>query len=757
MTPRARAAALALAASVLAGCNGCGERLPGPPAPTSSGSAPAAPHPAARVALDLLARLGSCDLEHRGLLVDLGTEALTGRTGWSLGVPAGVESTEHDGSTWSRIDSRSLDLTVTLTERSPVFVSTRAVGLAARSAAVYLDDQPLGTLAFTRDVIRVATTPTTTLPVDPGMHTISLRFSSRGRSEEAFAELDWLRVGVPDEDPSTYGPPTLRDVVAPAAALGGVPRRALSLRAPGAARCALRVPPGGRLRASVGVLGGGDGEAEVRLLRDQSKPEVLTSIPISGGPKAAWTEIDVPLGAFTGALVALELRATRAAKGSRVLFGDPAVVLPVAAPPTTPPARAVVVVAWDGVERAELPPWSGAPAPSLPTFSELALGGATFDQHRGATTVVAGALASMLTALPPRAHGLTDLGARLPAAQTTIGTIARDASVRTAFFSGVPTTSRPFGFGGPWEKMVEHPPNGGAPATAPLDDAAAWITEVGKDPSARLLAVIHARGGHPPWDIGPKELAAVPPPDYSGMVEPRRAAQVLARVRQKGAGGLAPGDRDRVRALEAIAMAGQDRALGGVVAALKATGLWDATLLIVSGDVASGATDALFGDGLDLREPLLALPLYVHFPGGLHGGVRAAVPTELFDVARTSLAALGLGFAGKEPLGRDLAAVASGLEPDRHPQIATLGETYSARWGDLVLSGRAGAPPQLCDLALDATCAFNRREAMPLSTQALFREVVARDVATRAPAERREPATIDADTAATLSVWGAGP
>jgi hypothetical protein len=65
--------------------------------------------------------------------------------------------------------------------------------------------------------------------------------------------------------------------------------------------------------------------------------------------------------------------------------------------------------------------------------------------------------------------------------------------------------------------------------------------------------------------------------------------------------------------------------------------------------------------------------------------------------------------------------------------------------------------PHLCDLSLDATCAFNRREAMPLATQALFRRVVARDVATRAPAERREPVTVDPETAAMLSVWGAGP
>ena len=38
---------------------------------------------------------------------------------------------------------------------------------------------------------------------------------------------------------------------------------------------------------------------------------------------------------------------------------------------------------------------------------------------------------------------------------------------------------------------------------------------------------------------------------------------------------------------------------------------------------------------------------------------------------------------------------------------------------------------------------------------AIFRSIVAQDLASRAPAGRREPATIDAETAAALVVWGA--
>ena len=760
MRSRAGASALALlcCAAFASGCEGCGDPpLPRTVSPPSS-SASAAPRalPPARVVHDLYGALPTCDFEHRGLLIDTGSEGMTGRLGWRVGIPPGITTVEHSGSTWAKSFEKRLDFTFTLEEPTPIFVAARVIGRASRAAAVSLDDQPIGTLNLAKEQIRVATTPTTTLPVDAGFHTITLRFTGRSRSDEdPLAEIDWVRVGVPDDDPSTYGPPTLRDVAAPAAALGGVPHRAITLRAPGAVRCPVRVPVGASLRAAVGMVGAGEGDAEVRVLRDGQEPVVMTTVRVTGGERAVWTDIDVPLTRFAGSLVTIELHAVHGARGGRILFGDPAIGVVAPPPPPVPTARAVVIVALDGVERSELPPWAPGPTPGLPTLSDLALTGTTFDRHRAPTGVVPGVIASLLTGEPPRAHSLTDLGARLPASRTTIHQVARDASVRTAMFTGVPTTFAAFGFKGSWERFVEHPPTSGAPATAPLDDAAAWIAGTLRGSSTeRFLVMVHARGGHPPWHVTPKELAAIPPVDYAGMIDPRRAGQVLANVRQKASLTLSPADRDRVRALAALALSGQDRALGAIIAALRAGGLWDTTLFIVTGDVASGATEGLYGDSPDLQEPALTLPLYVHFPGSLFGGARVEAPTEIYDIARTTLASLGLTFP-KESFGRDLAAVASGFGYSAtEPQIATFGDRYSVRWDELVLSGRADAPPQLCDLGLDPTCAFNRRAIMPLATQALFRRFVQRDVAVRAPPDRREPVTVDADTAALLSVWG---
>ncbi len=743
----------------LAACSGGKSGTePAPIAPVSAAPAstnkPLTPRPA-RTSIDLVDASSMCDVEHRGLLFDAGEEGLTGRFGWDLGRPRGLENAEHGGATWARVTQRSVPITFVLPEPARIFVSARAIGKTARSASVYLDDQPLGTLTFSRAEPKVVSTATTTLAADAGLHTISLRFG-RVRDGEPLVDIDWIRVGIPDESPITFGALTARDLIVPNAALSGIPHRSVALRTPGSFRCTLRPTPSSVVEVAAGMSSAGEGAVSLLVTRDGHKPEVIAQSKVTGGDKGAWTDLKASLAPFANQVVTLSLVAERAPKGVRVLFGDPHIVDSKVTAPAVSPARAVVVVVLNGIERTDLPPWGQLSADALPTLSELAQSATTFDSHRAPSTVISANFASLLTGLPPAAHTLTDPAMRLPEAQTTVAEVARDAAVRTGMFTGVPLSFRAFGFAQGWEKSFEHPPVSGDAATLPFDAAAAWITEVAKsETGARLLAVVHSRGGHPPWEVTPKELSQLEPKDYSGLIEPRRAAQTIAKARKKkNRDVLTQADRDRMRVLQMLSLRGQDRALGNVITALKTAGLWDQTLFIVTGDVSSGTSmTALFGDALPLSEPLLSLPLYVHFPGGAHVGTRVDSPTETIDVTRTVFEALGLD-PGKRG-GRDLAQVTVGttLGPTS-PQIAMLDTTYSARWGQLILSGRSGAPPSLCDLSLDPTCAVNRREAMPMAAHALFRRVVSADLDAHNTNEQRELAPLDAETAAQLKVWG---
>jgi hypothetical protein len=203
------------------------------------------------------------------------------------------------------------------------------------------------------------------------------------------------------------------------------------------------------------------------------------------------------------------------------------------------------------------------------------------------------------------------------------------------------------------------------------------------------------------------------------------------------------------------ALAGQDRALGQFVDALKKASLWDDTLFVVTGDVSTGSENrAPFGDGEDLAEALLHVPLLVHFPRGSLGGQRIALPTTATDVPRTVLASLRLptpdGFEGV-----DLFSTASGAAPaGGRPLAATLGPRYSLRLGDLILSGTSGRTPALCDVLTDPTCEIDRVERMPRATALLFRLAYDAEAAAQKRRHPREPATVDADTSAALQVWG---
>ena len=718
---------------------------------------PTAPH-ARKVprVFDVVGNLERCDARHRGVLFDLGTPAVEGLSGYRLAPLSGVASVERDGATWGRITAREISYRFLLDDPQSIFVSARVRGLSSRSATVTIDGKTLGTLAFSKNQTRTVSTPLSSAALPAGPHTLAVRFSGSSRDGvDPFAEVDWLRVGFPDDDPTSFAAPTLRDV-AQNVALSSVPHRGLAMRAPGAIRCTLGIPEGAHAKLAVGLQGAGEGEAEVRMLVDGRAPAVLKTVRLIGGDRAAWTDLDLPLSAFVGQLATIELAATGSTRGARVVFGDPLIVGAEMPDATTPPAKAVVIVVLTAVDPWRVPPWS--PDRPLPTFATLAREGAVFENHRSPSTLVSSVMASLLTGLPPSQHAVVDAYARLPASLPTLATVAREASVRTAMFTSNPATFEAFGFARGWDRYTMHSPVSPALGTAPIDEIGAWVAEKDQRPEKGVLAVAHARGIHPPYDMPPGEFAQLPPQDYNGTLDPRRAGQVLEKMRQKkrAPAKWTDGDRLRLAGMMDAALVQTDRSLSNLIDALRKAGLWNDTLLIVTSDVGSAVDPAPlpFAENLDITEDTLAMPLYVRFPGGALAGARIKAPTSLVDVARTALAALGIDQGGLG--GVDLFALAErGIAPMERPLVATLGDRYATRWGNYRLVGREGATPTLCLLDADPRCEKDVAPLMPLSTFALFRHTWDHEAAGwKQPRPRRDPATIDPETAAAMAVWG---
>ena len=397
-----------------------------------------------------------------------------------------------------------------------------------------------------------------------------------------------------------------------------------------------------------------------------------------------------------------------------------------------------------------LSPYGG---PTVTTeLAQLATGGTVFDAHRATTSFANGAVASMLTGLQPRAHGVSEPEASLGSSGVTIAEAARQAGVATAMFTANPTTSAPYGFGRGWETFTARSPLEEAPATAVFDDVEKWLEAHKAD---RFLVVVHARGGHPPWDVTSGEMKDLPPLGYTGSLDPRRAGEMLAKVRRNGASRLfSDADRERAFALHNKSVLAHDVALGKLVAHVKTIGREADTTWIVTGDVGiDAAAHAPFLEDDALDENALAVPLVIRGPGK-PARAHVSSPTASVDLARTALEALGL-----EPppqlLGDSLWSIARrGAQGPERPRVATTTTRFSARWSGFVLSGTRDREGKLCNLSLEPGCVSDVRTTHPLAAEILHALVFDELGAGPAGPAKVTHVTPDAATGAALRAWG---
>ena len=756
-------AVLAFASALVPACS-CrrtpdGATAAAPPSETAATDlAAAARPPDRRVVLDIARDLDACTLGHRGVLLDFGDPSMRASLHpGSLG-RADDETVEHEGATWLRARSRVLTTTfywpavATDDAEDDAYVEARIRGVLARAVAVSIDGRPVSSWSLSKDETRIvmgrALGP---LTMSPGGHELALHFVGGARTtDEPLAEIDWVHIGT-GEPGDPYAAPTRGDAAVDAT-MGGRALRSVSLRAPGFVHCSGWIPSNATLDVSLATAGGGDADVEALLVRDRRTPIVLGTAHVDG-EATDWAPWSVPVTGLEGdgALASVELAVLRATAGTRVLLGGAGVVAAGATPTVVPPAvRSVVLVVLGSTSAKALAPWGGPHA--APELSRVAAEGTTFGANRASSTLANAVVASMLTGLPGRAHGLDDPDARLPDGVVTVEEACRQGGIATAMFTANPTTGAPFGFDRGWDAFVAHDPLEATPATIGFDEAATWI-EAHK--AERFFVVVHARGGHPPWDAAPEDLRVMAPDGYLGIIEPRRAAEALSKVR-KHPGRFKDDDRTRAWALYDHAVDVHDQALGRLMAALRSAGREEDTAVVVTGDVAaSEAPSVPFGDSESLDEPLLATPLVIRWPtSNALGGRRVDAPSTPIDLARTMLDSLGLAPPSAFQ-GVDLASLAQGTAAsEERPLAATRGPRFSVRWGSYVLMGVRERETRVCDLSLDPTCIADVRATSPLALDAIQRFAVDAVAHRAAGAHARTPAVLDVHTMAALVRWG---
>ncbi len=746
--------ALCLLAVAGSGCDDDDEPKSSLQPVASTGDAGAASDAPKARRTSLISLLGRCDLYHRGAFVDLAGKDAQARREFSIGPFVDTQSVDREGTQVARIDARKVAYDFWLdADLEEPFVELRGAAGSVNRAGVYLDDRYVATLKL-GDEIENVRTRTLDTKLGPGRHTVTLNL--RGKSTpKGRVDVDWIRLGAADDIKSTFSPLREEDIVRDIA-IDGEPRSALTLPAPSAVRCPLWVPSGAAFNVHLGFWGTGKGDAELRLLEDGKQPLVLQRRKLHGGPGSSWTPVHIDLTEYADRLVAIELRAASGVDSGRLVFGDPELELGgVTGRQVTPSTNTVVLVVLSGIDRRRVPPFS--PPRDLPGLAELMRAGVTFTSYRTPTTVSTSVVASMLTGMSPRAHGLQDPVGRVPEEMRSVAEVLKQASGRTAMFTGVPTSFAGFGFNRGWDRFEEYSPVKDLPGSEPLTQATAWLDKQLESKSRRLV-VAHLRGGHPPWDLTTAESGQLPPQEYGGLLRARRGAIILHDVRARRRASsrrLASEDWQRLHAFHDAALIKQDAELVKLLALLKKKGAYDDALIIVVGDVPMGdPPEVPFDPAPPLREDRLLAPLYVKFPHGELSGTQVTLPTTTMDIATTILAAFELKPARRLD-GTDLYQSAVGVEPPLgRPLEATLGNDYSSRWGLLLLSGRLGRKPELCELDVDPACVSDAFESRPIAARALWRATHKLEMEARRVGKSGSRADLSPDETAALTVWG---
>jgi len=720
--------------------------------------------PPRRVVLDAADPKTACVFGYRGMVIELGGRASSAQFGWKLRPPA-VEWTEREGSRWAEVRGKTLavdffavppaDVAAEGPAGATPFVEARVRGGSARTVSFYLNGHAIGAATLARGEVRVVAVKGSAAQPVPGENELTIRLSglAKGATDPAI-ELDWIHFGTGDPDPH-YAAPTRQDTRV-SRSFGGQPARAFSLRGPGFTRCEGWLPSGGVVETRARLEGVGAADAEVRLIRDRSAPTVIGTLHLEATDTASSRLLSWPLGEIDapGTLGAVELSVVRSNKGARVIFGEPRVLGPPAIPEPPPvptaPARGVVLVVLSQVGARSLAPYGGALA--APAITAIATRGVAFDASRATTGVASGAVGSMLTGLSAHDLALTDGDSKLPHDVTTLADAVRQAGIASAFFTANPLTSAAFGFERGWTHFEAHGPTEEGPATKVFEAAASWLDE---HRAGAFLLVVHARGGHPPWDVSLDRVKSLPPEGYTGGLDARHAGELLGRAfRAPGSYRFEDADRARAWALYGAAMDAEDTGVARLVSSLKAGGVEDSTTFIVTADV--GVNDAArvpFAESESLDEAALATPLVVRWAHDPPRGTHVASPASGEDIAATVLAAFGL----PPPLavrGKDLRALAADRGPPvGRPSLAFDQDRFALRWGPFVSSGARDHETKLCDLTLEAACVTDVRESYPLASHLLHAALFEALVDSKAP-YAREPASVDPATLAALKAWG---
>ena len=421
----------------------------------------------------------------------------------------------------------------------------------------------------------------------------------------------------------------------------------------GRIRYALRIPAGAELRVAPSVAAASRAPARLAIEVEASAGDVreLWGRELQAGERLA--EIGVGLSSLEGRTVRAALR-VEAEGAAWAVWGAPRILAPAPPRPAPDPRTAdlraslrganVVLVVLDAAGARHFSCY-GYERLTTPEIDRIAAEGVLFERAYTTAVYTLAAMGSLWTSRPPDENLPPGRGLRkLP---TTTPTLAEQLSLRgvpSAGFVANARAGRAYGLDRGFGEFHEVLTDGVGLAEVLRSSVVDWLRA---QPDAPFFLYVHFREPHFPYDppapfdtrFGP--AGPLPP-------EARREQGFVDRV-NAGSRELSAEELAHLVRLYDGNLAFADQQVGALRRALEASGRWERTVLIVTGDHGDALQEhGYIGHNRQVHEESTHIPLVVRFPHGAKlAGVRVAAMTDLLDLAPTVADIFGLDAAAE--------------------------------------------------------------------------------------------------------------
>ena len=346
------------------------------------------------------------------------------------------------------------------------------------------------------------------------------------------------------------------------------------------------------------------------------------------------------------------------------VHGPDPTVRPKAAPP-----RYIVLWVMDALRADKVPTFTPGARAQTPNFDELAKSSAVFRQYYVQGNESQTSHSSVWTGLYPAVHNVRLAGVggsyKIDVKFETIAALLSKAGMVTTGVTGNGFVNADGGYARGFKEfrnmMREKGIINGIIYGAQIVDAAlGQLDKHRAEPTYLFFGTIDTHG---PWIARKPWIDIYSPGPYKGPFQEFGTAKDLGfKPGSMGCSIIPPKeDIERLRAIYDSAISYQDKELGRFVEQLKAWGIWDQTMLIVTADHGEEFfEDKRCGHGGSLRDSLIRVPLLVHDPARFPGGTIVDEGAEGVDILPTMLDAMGAPIL-EAAQGRSLAETAQGV------------------------------------------------------------------------------------------------